>query len=170
MDIRCDLLVKAIGNVVPAMADREVFDQANKVAFKDGCLISYDDHMSISQPLVGSEEITGAIDGRRLHSLLSSLSGDVNVRLALEGEQLMVGAGRTKAKFSLVPVNLPLEEIDQSGDYMDLPVDFTAGLALVHGCCARELSRPVLTCVSLKGNTMTASDGFRVAEATFADG
>ena len=54
----------------------------------------------------------------------------------------------------LVSVNMPLEEIDWSGEYIDLPKEFIAGLTMVYPSCARELSRPVLTCVKMSGKTL----------------
>ena len=38
---------------------------------------------------------------------------------------------------------------------------------MVYPSCARELSRPVLTCVKMSGKTLLASDGYRVATLSF---
>ena len=131
---------------------------------------------------------SGSIDGRRLYDLLSKvdrqddtivklIADEENQKLFIEyprtktvmvdGVQKVSSIGIIKATFGLVPVNMPLEEIDWSGEYIDLPKKFTAGLTMVYPSCARELSRPVLTCVKMSGKTLLASDGYRVATLSF---
>ena len=169
MKILCDALSKAIANVLPAIARRELFEQADKLAFDTGHLVAYNDALAIFQPLPGSEDIEGAFDGRKLYELLRKIPGDMMVNLTTTRDQLVVQAGRTRAKFALAPVVLPLTEIEQSGRYIDVPPDFVKALKLVAGSCAKELSRPALTCINFDQQCLRASDGYRVAEFTFPE-
>jgi DNA polymerase III sliding clamp (beta) subunit (PCNA family) len=166
--IERDALQKAIGLVVPGIAGKEVFDQADKLAFEGGKLISYNDEVSIFHPLVGSEELDGAVDGKRLFNLLNRVASP-SVTLTTEGNELIVTAGRVTVNLSMAPVVLPYSEVDWSGDYIDLPEGFKKALTLTAGTCAKDMSRPVLTCVHIAGQIMIAADGYRVAQFQFED-
>jgi DNA polymerase III sliding clamp (beta) subunit (PCNA family) len=163
MDITREALTKAIGLVVPGIARKEVFDQANKLAFDQGNLISYNDQVSIFHPLEGSEELSGALDGRRLYDLLNKTDSS-NVKMIQKGNNIEVSVGRTTVSLITAPVALPFAEIDWTGEDQILPNDFKKGLKLVASTCARDMSRPVLTCVYMAGEYLTGSDGYRVAQ------
>jgi DNA polymerase III sliding clamp (beta) subunit (PCNA family) len=166
LEIERAKLLKAVARVLPAVAKKELFEGASKIAFVDGCLVAYDDAVSIFEQLPGVEELSGAVDGRKLHELLSRTASD-SVTISTDDGKLVVRCGRARATFDLSPVSLPLGEIDRSGAYQKLPDGFVTALKLVAGCCAHEMSRPVLTCVRLGGDRIEASDGYRLARVRF---
>lgn len=163
MEIDRTKLLKSIGRVLPAVSKRETFEQATKLCFHDGHLVAYNDEISIFDHLPATEGLDGAVDGKHLYSLLNKLAAD-QVTLEQDNLKLHLRAGRVKASFDLAPVALPLGEIDQSGeDSEPLGEGFARGLKLIAGTCARDMSRPVLTCVSMDGERIEAADGFRAA-------
>lgn len=166
MEIDRTKLIASIGRVLPAVARKELFEQASRIALQDGFLVAYNDAVSIFDRLPECEGIEGAVDGRRLHELLTRLSADV-VTLSAADDKLLVRAGRTRTTFDMLPVGLPLGEIDRTGEDAPLPAGFSEALRLVAGCCAREMSRPVLTCVRIGGEEVEASDGYRLGRVRF---
>jgi len=168
MDIERQSLIDAIGKVLPAIARKEFFDQADKLAFQQGKLIAYNDEISIHHPLAGSEDLDGVVDGKRLHQLLNRLPSSVNtVSLTPNDTELRVKANRTNVSLLMSAVALPFSEIDWTGDYLPLPDGFKKAIKLAAGCCARDMSRPVLTCVYVSGNMVLGSDAYRVAQFVF---
>ncbi len=168
MQINRKKLLGAVATVLPAIAKKEIFDQADKLIFDGGSLVSYNDEVSIFHPVEEVEELSGAVDGRRLYDLLNKVPDSVEgVDLDAVGAELVVRAGRTRASFAMSEVALPLSEIDRTGDSAALPEGFVKGLRLVAGTCARDMSRPVLTCVRFSGDVLEASDGFRMARLFF---
>lgn len=162
MEIDRAKLLKSIGRVLPAVAKKETFEQATKLAFKDGCLAAYNDEISIFDRLDETEGLDGAVDGKHLYGLLNKLAAD-GITLEQDNQKLHLRAGRVKAAFDLAPVALPLGEIDRSGEGYQLGGDFAKGLKLISGTCARDMSRPVLTCVAVGGARVEAADGYRAA-------
>ena len=168
MQINRKKLLGAVATVLPAIAKRELFDQADKLIFDGGSLVSYNDEVSIFHPVEEVEGLSGAVDGRRLYDLLNKIPDSVEtVNLDVAGAELTVRAGRAKASFAMSEVALPLSEIDRTGDFAALPEGFVGGLRLIAGICARDMSRPVLTCVRFSGDVLEASDGFRMARLFF---
>ena len=167
MEIKRERLAEAIARVVPAVARKELFPQATRLAIHEGHVVAYNDEISIFDALPEAGDISGALDGRKFNDLVSKLKTDV-VDLSQDGDHIVVKSGRTTVAFDALPVALPLDEIDKTGEDMALPEGFAAGLALVASACARDLSRPVLTCVRMGGEELEASDGYRAARLRFA--
>lgn len=151
---------------MPAIAHKELFEQANRLAFSNGYLVAYNDEVSIFDHLPDCESLAGAVDGRKLYELLNKSTAEA-VTLSSDDGKLNVRAGRVKAAFDIVPVKLPLSEIDRTGEDLTLPDDFLSVLGLISGSCAREMSRPVLTCVRVQGDWLEAADGYRMARSHF---
>lgn len=159
-------LLDAIKTVLPAVARKELFDQADKLAIDDGFLVAYNDAISIMQPVPELGDIAGAIDGRRLYELLIRMPDDgVVLDLEVRGGELAVSSRQSKirASFSMADVELPISEIDQTGDYCDLPDKFLDDLGMIATTCARDMSRPVLTCVRFGSDVIEGTDGYRMA-------
>ena len=110
-------LLQAIERVLPARARREHFDQANKVAFRGGRVVAFNDHLAILHPLPNGLDIEGAIDGKRFCDLLRRLSIE-NVDLSQDGDKLFLRAGRTRALFRAPPVTLPIDSVDMTGKWV----------------------------------------------------
>ncbi len=168
MEIDRQKLLVAISRVVPGIAKKELFAQADKLAFTDGHLASYNDEVAIFENLPEVEGITGAVDGRKLHELLGKVKAEI-LDLSVKDDKLALRAGRTEATFDLVPLALPLDQVDGSGEERDAPEGFGAALKLISGTCATDMSRPMLACVSIGGDTLEAGDGYRLAKLRFPD-
>ena len=166
MEMQREKLAGAVARVIPAVARKELFEGATRVAFSDGCLVAYDDAVSIFERLPGAEGLSGAVDGRKFHEFLSRAAAE-SVSLDAADGKLTVRAGRSRADFDLSPVASPIAEIDRTGEEAALPEGFPASLNLVSGSCAREMSRPVLTCVRFGGDSIEATDGYRLARVRF---
>lgn len=173
MEIDRVKLAEAVARVLPAVGKKESFVQATKLAFHEGCVAAYNDEISILDRQPELAGIEGSVDGRHLHELLGKIAAErVVLEVAGQGDKQMLElrAGRVRASFELLPVLLPLGEIDRSGeDGEPLPDGFTKSLKLIAGTCARDMSRPVLTCVSTSPGAIEAADGFRAARIEFGD-
>jgi hypothetical protein len=168
MDIEREILLSAIKLVLPAMARKELFDQADKLAFVGGKVLAFDDHVMISHLLPGGLDLEGAVDGRRLLGLLDRLSVDV-VKLAVGDGRIEVRAGRSRSSFDVLPVTLPYDSVDATGQLVDLPAGFVDQLRWVSTSCARDTSRPALNCVSVEGGWMQSSDSYRASRVHHGD-
>lgn len=167
MEISRVSLLDALKKVSPALARRELFEQANRVAFVGGRVVAFNDAVAITHPLPGDLELDGAVDGARLVELLGRLTADA-VRLTVAereggGRDLVVTGGRSRATFEVLPVRLPIDQVDQSGEMVDLPEGFAERLGWASASCAREVSRPAITCVLVADGWMQASDSYRVS-------
>jgi hypothetical protein len=150
------------------MSQKELFDQSNKVAFVGGKIVAFNDAVAILHPLPGDLDLEGAVDGQHLYALLNKLSSDI-VNLTLENGKINLRAGRTRASFDILPVTLPIDSVDMTGEFVDLPSTFVVQLKWVSSSCARDMSRPALTCVLIENGWMQSSDSYRVSRVNYGD-
>ena len=124
--------------------------------------MAFNDAVAILHPLPGDLDLEGAVDGRRLSDILGKLSAD-KVKLAVEDGEMVLKAGRSTVKFKVLPVLLPIDSVDMSGEMIDLPKAFAGQLGWVSPSCAKDMSRPALNCVLVDDGKMQASDTYRLS-------
>lgn len=162
MEISRIELLGAIKKVLPAVSKKEIFDQSHLVAFVAGRAVAFNDAVAIMHPLPGDLDLDGAVDGTRLCELLGRLSADT-VNLVAEEGKIGIRAGRSRTSFDLLPTRLPIDSIDLTGEMVDLPATFADQLRWASTSCAKDASRPALTCVLVADGWMQSSDSYRLS-------
>ena len=161
-------LLEALEIVKPALGSKDIIEQTDSFIFKDGCVVTYNDDLSISHPVTGLT-FEGAIKAEQMYKMLSKMKKD-EVDLEVTESEIVLTAGRSRAGFALqAKITLPLEEVGQAEDWITLPTSFNAIVQKVIGAASRDMSRPVLTAVKFEQSGCTASDGFRLGVAYFDD-
>jgi DNA polymerase III sliding clamp (beta) subunit (PCNA family) len=161
-------LLGAIKKVLPAVSKKEIFDQAHLVAFVAGKAVAFNDAVAIMHPLPGDLDLDGAVDGTRLCELLGRLSADT-VNLVVEEGKIGIRAGRSRTSFDLLPTRLPIDSIDLTGEMVDLSATFADQLRWASTSCAKDASRPALTCVLVADGWMQSSDSYRLSRVQCGD-
>jgi len=158
-------LQAALEKVRPGLASKDVIEQATSFAFIGGRVITYNDEISISCPVKGLEEITGAIKAQALYEFLNKVKKE-EIELEWEDNQVIIHAGRSKAGLLFESeVKLPLDsEIGNAEKWGKLPEGIIEGLKLCYPCCSRDMSRPVLTCVHVNKDIIEASDSYQIIQ------
>lgn len=152
----------ALEKVKPGLANKDLIEQATSFAFMGNRVVTYNDEISISHPVKGLEKVEGAIKAQALYEFLNKVKKD-EITLEWKDNQVIISAGRSKAGLVFEQeVKLPIEEIGEIGKWKKLPEGFVEALKLCYPCCSRDMSRPVLTCVHVKGNYVEASDSYQI--------
>lgn len=131
-------------------------------------MVAFNDAVAILHPLPGGLDLEGAVDGQHLYRLLNKLSAEV-VNLTVDNDKIHLRAGRSTASFNILPVTLPIDSVDMTGQMVELPKTFVDQLKWVSSSCARDMSRPALTCVLVEGGWMQASDSYRISRVHHGD-
>ncbi len=157
-------LQTALEKVKPGLASKELIEQSTSFAFLGDRVVTYNDEISISHPIKGMEGMQGAITAKALYDFLSRVKQE-EIDLSREKNQVVIKAGRSKAGLIFEQeVRLPIEEIGQIGKWKKLPEDFLPALSLCYPACSRDMSRPVLTCVNVRGDKVEASDSYQIIQ------
>jgi DNA polymerase III sliding clamp (beta) subunit (PCNA family) len=164
MKINKEELKKALEIVKPGLANKEMIEQSASFAFMRGRVITYNDEISISHSLSGLE-ITGAVSASELYSLLGRITKD-DIEI-IEGEtEIVLKAAKAKAGLLLQKeIRLPLEELGERGDWKKLPENFLEALQFCRFSCSKDMSRPILTCVSVnEAGRIESCDNVRLTQ------
>jgi hypothetical protein len=167
MKINKSELKKALETVKPGLANRESFDQATSFAFTNGCVVTYNDEISISHPI--SIDIEGAVQAEELYKFIAKASTD-EIEIETTDDSITLKSGRAKAGFLLAKeIKLPLEdEILKKGKWTDLPETFIVYLQFASMSCSVNLTDPKLTCVHVnKKGFIESSDNHRIFHYDF---
>jgi DNA polymerase III sliding clamp (beta) subunit (PCNA family) len=157
-------LLNALEIVKPSLASKEVIQQTTCFAFINGCVLGYNDEISIKHPVEGLD-IEGAIKAEELYKFLSKLKNDeIEISMSDNDSEMILKSGRTKAGFTLQKeIVIPIDQIEEKGDWKKLPSNFTEALEFTIPSCAKDMSRPVLTCINIQSNgNIESSDNYRI--------
>lgn len=166
-----DDLVRALEVVKPGLANKEIgnIEQTTAFAFLDGRVVTYNDEISIAAPIEGLE-VEGAIKAEELYKFLKKLTRET-IEIESTETEVVLKCGRAKAGFLLQhEIKLPLEEVKKKSDWQTLPENFKEALAFTMTTCARDLSRPVLTCINVRSDgVLESSDDYRISRYKLND-
>ena len=161
MKINKTELLTALERVKPGLANRDLIEQATSFAFLGDRVVTYNDEISISHP-VKDLNIRGAVKADALYSFLNRVKQDT-IKVTWKGNQVQITAGKSRAGLVFEQeVKLPVEEIGEFGKWEKLPKYFLDALKLCHPCASTDMSRPILTCLNIDGDTVVASDGYQI--------
>mgnify|MGYP000971985451 CR=1 FL=1 len=156
-------LQKALEQVKPGLASRELIEQSTSFAFMGNRVVTYNDEISISHP-IDELDITGAVRAEELYKLLAKLSQD-EIEIEIGENELVLSAGKAKAGLTLqTEIRLPLLDMSEITDWKPLPEGFIGALEFCIPSASSDMSRPILTCLHIRGNgIIEASDNFRLS-------
>jgi hypothetical protein len=170
MNVNKKNLQDALEIVKPGLASKELIEQSTSFAFIKGRVVTYNDEISVSHPVKGLE-LEGAIKAAELYSLLSKIKKE-EIEFSIDGNEIKIVAGRSKAGFTLQSeIKLPLDEdVAEKGKWKDLPENFIKFLGFAMSSCAKGMSKPVLTCVHVsKDGFIESSDDYRITQCNLGE-
>lgn len=119
--------------------------------------------------LSGADEFETTVNARMLAEIVNAMT-DAQVELTIERGKLKVKSGQATTELPTIPASeFPPFAPMPAGDPVD-PAAFLDAAARVMVAASTEEARPVLQGVNCDGETMTATDGFRIHVIPFAMG
>lgn len=163
MLVNKDELKRALEIVKPGLANKEIAEQFTSFAFMQGCIVTYNDEISVLHPIKGIE-LTGAVKAEELYKFVSKLKSD-EIDIIEEDNSIILKSGRATAGFAIeADVKLPIEEeLSKKGEWVPLPKKFIEFLKFASMSCSDNLSLPILTCVHVnETGVIESSDNYRI--------
>ncbi len=154
-----DECLKALTNVKPGIAGKEIIEQSTSFVFKDSRAIAYNDRIMVSHPF--PVDLNGAISAEELFSLLSKVT-DEEISMTQKDDLLHIKGWRFKAEIAFqVEVNLPIGEIPMPKKWLSLPKGFSEAIGHCHKIASTDMSKMGLTNISIRQSYVEACDGYR---------
>ena len=106
----------------------------------------------------------GAIRAETLYSFLNKTKEN-DIEIEQEESQIIIKAGKSKAGLVLEEeIRLPIEEVGEIGKWQDFPKQVLEAIKFCHPICSRDMSRPLLTCVFVSGDSVKASNSYQIVK------
>ena len=162
MKIKRDIIKRAFEQVKPGLASKEVIEQSTSFAFISGCVVTFNNELSISCP-IPELEIEGAIHEDEIYKFISKVKTD-EIDIEVNDDVLEIKSGRAKAGFKLInEIKLPvIDELGNKSDWVDLPDNFIELLNFTALCCSTNFSMVRLTCVHINNDILESTDNLRI--------
>lgn len=158
-------LRKAVEQVKPGLAKKEIMEQSGSVVFRNGNLFTFNDEVAIIVNVPSlDKEITGAVPAQPLHNFLSKLPSDSDLDIKVGENELKLSSGKNRAGIRMESeIKLPMEEeIGNPEEWKKLTEEFLTSLKRVLFSASTSTHKPILTCVHITDQHMETCDGFRI--------
>lgn len=152
-------LLSQLDIIAPGLAPRDIVEQSSCVVFKDGVVMTFNDEIACQMKT--NLKLTGAIQASTLIETLRKMTEEVievdvkESEIVIHGKRRQIGVGREAT------ILLPIETLDEPGEWHDLPEQFSDAVDMVLPCCGRDEQKFNLTCIHLFRKGIDASDNFQ---------
>ena len=161
-------LLNALLAVKPGIANKEIVESMTYFYFSGSNVISYNDIISIQYPL--KTDFKTFVKADDLFKVVSKVKAD-QISLDLKDTSLIMKAKNVQSKFATIEdndISARVKVIKQSVDkckFKTLPENFKEVTRLCSFIASNNESDQTLTCVSIKGDLISATDNVRIALA-----
>lgn len=161
--MKTEALLQALNTVRPGLGTSEYVEQSTNFAFKDGFVFTYNDQISISYPLEEDAGIEGAVSSKELFAFLSKVTAK-EVKLSVNGNELLVKAGRSRAGFP-IQTEVVLQRPDFEGaNWKEITPQLVKKLQFIAMAASTDASTPDITGIHIRTDgIIEAGDRYRVA-------
>lgn len=162
MRVAREELLRCLESVQAGLSPRDIIEQSSCFVFKEGKIYTYDDEVACRGPSPLDESFVGAVPHEKLLKVLQKLPEE-HIEVSIEEGQLQVlGKGR-KATFRLeADIVLPIDSIEEPGEWRPLHDSFAEAVQMVQHCAGRDDSQFAMTCLHLTKDHIEACDNFQV--------
>lgn len=160
MRVNREEMLKRLEAVSAGLAKREIIEQSQCFVFTGGQVMTFNDEVAVrtESPL----EAEGAVQAAPLLALLRKLPEDeLDVSVAEDGLSVK-GKGRRATVRMESEVLLPVDGVEDPGEWKKLPDGLLDAMRVAMSCCSGDESHFLLTCVHIAADRVEASDDFQI--------
>lgn len=143
----------------PGLSNKGIVESSSCLHFHPNCIVTYNSIVSVMVPFQSG--IVGSVNANDFYKILEGITED-EVSLVVEGKELVLSAGKTRAGFALNGNSLPPLVVEEK--FLPLPKSFWAGVNFCKFSISKDMTRPHLTCIHVQGNRISSSDNWRITQ------
>ncbi len=148
-------------------ASKELVEQSASYVFTGEHMITYNDEVSVKIPF--KTDFSGSVNAEEFTAFFKKAPGDEIEIQTISGE-IVLKAGKSKAGLTLKSeIKLPFDEVPKATKWVAISPEMLSAVDFCATVVSKNMLKPTLTCIHIFGETIEASDGFRIAKYTLAD-
>lgn len=158
---RSDFL-RNLHSVEAGLTEKPQIEQSDCIAFKDGDVFTFNEHVACRTLSGLDESFTGAIPARKFIESLSKLTSE-EIEIEFDQGKAYVVDGRKTLWFVMeAQVLLPIDAVDKPKKWKELPKDFSEAIDLVRRCVSTDETTPTMTMVHITQDYVESCDFFQI--------
>jgi hypothetical protein len=157
---RTDFL-RAINEVKPGLANKEIIEQSSHLIFADTEIWTYNDQISIKHNF--ETGLNGAVKADTFSKILEKIPED-EIEIVENKGKLKIKTKKIKGTIKidpdvkLKPIKCP---VNNSKKWETLPNNFCEGISFAAFSAGKNIERPELTCIWVTGDKLVTADSYR---------
>lgn len=168
--VKREAFLHALESVAPGLSPREIIEQSSCFVLRDGYVATYNDEISCKGKSGLDESFVGAVRADKLLDLLRKLPEE-EIQISGNGSELVVTGKGRKCHFAMEKeIVLPVDQVDEPGEWRKLPDEFTDAVGMVQNCASQDQSAFTLTCVHVHPKWVEAFDSYQTCRWRLATG
>lgn len=148
----------------PGLAKRDIVEQNVCFRFHPDKVVTYNDNVLVSIPFESGLE--GGVRAEEIYKLVTKLTDD-EINLSISTGELRLTCGKVEAGIALVDVSHPPISFDEQ--QQPLTLELLEAIKLTKFSVSTNMTYMRFTCIHVKDNTVTSSDGFRVSRVYLSE-
>jgi hypothetical protein len=155
--------LRILESVAPGLAPRDTTEQSSCFVLDGGWVITYNDEVAVRARSGLPKAWQAAVPAKPLLSILPKIP-DEEVTVDLVDRELRItGKRRETGIRTESEITMPLDKLEEAGDWRDLPAEFLEALNIVQGCAGKNKEEFALTCVHVAPRYVEACDNYQAA-------
>lgn len=154
-------LLTVLDSLTPGLDSKDILEHSASFIFTGTEVRTYNDQVACRRGL--KTEFTGAVTADKLLKLLRGLDAEeIEIGVDDEGAELRITSGKAKAGITLEATKADwLKALTVPKSWSDLPSGFNQAVRDSLFSAAKDLTRPVLTCIHLSPKLIESCDNYR---------
>jgi DNA polymerase III sliding clamp (beta) subunit (PCNA family) len=157
-------LLETLTKLRPGLAQRDIIEQNTCFCFYTNKIVTFNDNIFVAIPFESGME--GGVRADELYKLLTKISTE-EVEISTQNNECRIVSGKVKAGIGLVEVHYP--EVTTSANWRELSSGLLDAIKMARFSVSSNMTRPRFTCIHIKGDKVTSSDGYRVTQITLTE-
>lgn len=168
MKINREQLLTDLRMVQPGVSQREFLEQSSCFCFLQGTVMTFNDEICCRKKT--DLDITGAVQADVLLEILEKIDDPELLVSESPGEIRFKGEQKAFAVVKDSEVLLPVEQVEEPGEWKPLPQEFSHSVELVKQCVSSDESKFVLTCIHITPEYIEACDNHQLMRCRMKTG
>lgn len=152
-------LLQQLDIISPGLAPRDIVEQSSCIVFRDGHVMTFNDEIACRMKT--ELKLEGAIQASTLIETMRKMTEDV-VEVDVQENQIVIHGKRRKVGISReATILLPIDTLEEPGEWFDLPDQFSDAVEMVLPCCGKDEQKFKLTCIHFTKKGIDGSDNMQ---------
>jgi DNA polymerase III sliding clamp (beta) subunit (PCNA family) len=172
MEFKTEELLVTFAKARAGLAKKDIVDAGKSFLLTGEEIITFNDYISVQVPF--KTDFSCAVIADEFFKVISKIKKEtLDLSYNKDTNEVVINAGKIKASLicSGAEVGKITESVKAPADakFLSLPADFMDAIALTISAASTDMTKPILTCLSVDSEGIASSDNLRISKYVFKE-